>query len=39
MKSFEYQITMAVLLYKHRMDGDTEYSPVYFKSIKTVINF
>ena len=31
---------MTVLLYKHKMDGDTEYSPVYFNSAtKTVINF
>ena len=29
MKGFKYQVTMTVLLYKHRMDGDTEYSPVY----------
>ena len=39
MKDFKYQITMAVLLYKYKMDGDTEYSPVYFNSAtKTVIN-
>ena len=31
---FKYQITMTVLLYKHKMDGNTEYSPT-----KTVINF
>ena len=31
---------MTVLLSKHKMDGYTEYSPVYFNSItKTVINF
>ena len=31
---------MTVLLYKHKMDGDTEYSPLYFNSTtKTVINF
>ena len=31
---------MTVLLYKHKMDRDTEYSPVYFNSAtKTVINF
>ena len=31
---------MTVLLYKHKMDGDTEYSPIYFNSAtKTVINF
>ena len=40
MKGFKYQITMTILLYKHKMDGDTEYSPVYFNSAtKTVINF
>ena len=39
MKGFKYQIKMAVLLYKHKMDGYTEYSPVYFSSTtKTVIN-
>ena len=39
MKGFKYQITMIVLLYKHKMDGDTEYSPVYFNfTTKTVIN-
>ena len=40
MKDFKYQITMTVLLHKHKMDGDTEYSTVYFNSTtKTVINF
>ena len=40
MKGFKYQIKMTALLYKHKMDGDTEYSPVYFNSAtKTVINF
>ena len=30
---------MTALLYKHKMDEDTEYSPVYFNSAtKTVIN-
>ena len=30
---------MTVLLFKHKMDGDTEYSPVYFNSTtKIVIN-
>ena len=38
MKGFKYQITMAVLFYKHKIDGDTEYPPVYFTSAtKTVI--
>ena len=40
MKVFKYQTTMTVLLYKHKMNGDTEYSPVYFNSAtKIVINF
>ena len=40
MKGFKYQITMTALLYKHKMDGNIEYSPVYFNSAtKTVINF
>ena len=39
MKGFKYQITITALLYKHKMDEDTEYSPVYFNSAtKTVIN-
>ena len=39
MKVFKYQITMTVLLYKRKMDGNIEYSPVYFNSTpKTVIN-
>ena len=40
MKGFKYQATVAILLNKHKMDGYTEYSPVYFNSTnKTVINF
>ena len=40
MKGFKYQITMTDLLHKNKMDGDTEFSPVYFNSAtKTVINF
>ena len=40
MKGFKCQITVKVLLYKHKMDGDTEYSPVYFNSAtKAAINF
>ena len=40
MKGFKYQITTTVLLYNYKVDGDTEYSPVYFNSTtKTVINF
>ena len=39
MKGFKYQITVTVLLYKHRINGDIEYSPVYFNSAtKTVIS-
>ena len=39
MKGFKYQITVTVLLYKHKMNGDIEYSPVYFnRTTKTVIN-
>ena len=39
MKSSKYQITVTVLLYKHKINGDIEYSPVYFNSAtKTVIN-
>ena len=39
MKGFKYQITVEVLLSKHKMDGYTEYSPVYFNSTtKIVIN-
>ena len=40
MKGFKYQFTVAILLSKDKMNGDTEYSPVYFNSTtKTVINF
>ena len=39
MKGFKYQITMNILLRKKKINGDTEYSFVYFNSItKTVIN-
>ena len=38
-EDFKYQITMTVLSYKHKMNGDTKYSPVYFNSAnKRVIN-
>ena len=38
-KGFKYRITVTVLLYKHKMNGNIEYSPVYFNSAtKTVIN-
>ena len=39
MKCFKYQITVAVLLYKHKQNGDIEYAPVYFNSAtKTLVN-
>ena len=39
MKSFKYQITVTVLLCKHKQNGDIEYAPVYYSSAtKTVIN-
>ena len=39
MKGFKYQITVTVLLCKHKINGDIEYVPVYFNSVtKTVIN-
>ena len=39
MKGFKYQITVTVLLYKYKINGDVEYSPVYFNTAtKTVIN-
>ena len=39
MKGFKYQITVAVLLSKHKQNRDIEYDPVYFNSAtKTVIN-
>ena len=40
MKGFKYQITVTVLLRKHKENGDIEYAPVYLNSAtKTVINF
>ena len=39
MKGFRYQITMNISLSKEKINGDTEYSSVYFNSItKTIIN-
>ena len=39
MEGFKYQITVAPLLSKHKMNGDIAYAPVYFNSAtKTVIN-
>ena len=40
MKGVKYQITVTVLLCKHRENGDIEYAPVYFNSAtKAVIIF
>ena len=39
MKGFKYQITVAALLSKAKINGSIEYSPAYFNSTtKTVIN-
>ena len=39
MKCFKYQITVTVLLSKHKINEDIGYAPVYFNSAtKTVIN-
>ena len=39
MKGFKYQITVKVLLYKHKINRYIEYAPVYFNYVtKTVIN-
>ena len=39
MKGFKYQITVTVLLCKHKRNGDIEYATVYFSSVtKTVFN-
>ena len=38
-KGFKYQVTVKVLLRKHKGNGDIEFVPVYFNSTtKTVIN-
>ena len=38
-KGFKYQITVKVLLRKHKETGDVELAPVYFNSTtKTVIS-
>ena len=40
MKGFKYQITLKVLLSKHKINEDIEYAPVYFNSAsKTIVNF
>ena len=39
-KDFKYQMTVKVLLRKHKVNGGIEFASVYFNStIKTVINF
>ena len=39
MKKFKYQITVKVLLNKHKINEDIEYAPAFFNSAtKTVIN-
>ena len=39
-KGFKNQITVKVLLKKYKLDGETEFAPVYFNSMtKTVINY
>ena len=39
-RGFKYQITVKVLLSKHKVNGDIKLAPVYFNSAtKTVINF
>ena len=39
MKGFTYQVTVKVLLSRHKINEDIEYAPVYFNSAtKTVIN-
>ena len=38
-KGFKYQITVAALLSKHKINGDIQYAPVYFDSAtESVIN-
>ena len=38
MKGFKYQITVAILLCKHKQKGDIEYAPAYFNSATKTIN-
>ena len=39
MKLFKYQITVTVLLCKHKQNGGIEYAPVYFNSAsQTILN-
>ena len=38
-KGFKYQITVNVLLKKHKLNGEIEFAPVYFNSVtRTVTN-
>ena len=37
MKGFKYQIAVTVLLYKHKINGNIEYSPVYFNSATKIV--
>ena len=38
-KGFKYQITVKVLLKKYKLNGEIEFTPVYFNSLtKTLIN-
>ena len=38
-KGFKYQITVKILLKKYKLNGESEFAPVYFDSVtKTVIN-
>ena len=39
MKGFKYQVTVTVLLFKHKINGDIEYAPVSFNyATKEIIN-
>ena len=39
MKGFRYQMTVTILLSKHKINGDIEFALVYYNSAtKTVIN-
>ena len=37
-EGFKYQITVNVLLRKHRENGDIEFAPVYFNSTTKTVN-
>ena len=37
-KGFRNQVTLKILLKKYMPNGEIEFTPVYFNSIKTVIN-